>query len=133
MTDKYQANQTTAAFEQPADMKQEDLEAVRKLRDAFNDIKKQLAAVIVGQDQVIEELLIALFSRGHCILEGVPGLAKTLDDQHAGQVAVAGLQPHPVHARPDAVRHHRHRSHRGEPQRPAAASSSSSKGRCSPT
>jgi MoxR-like ATPase len=55
-----------------------DLEAVRKLRDAFNDIKQQLARVIVGQDQVIEELLIALFSRGHCILEGVPGLAKTL-------------------------------------------------------
>ncbi len=55
-----------------------DLEAVRRLRDAFDDIKKQLARVIVGQDQVIEELLIALFSRGHCILEGVPGLAKTL-------------------------------------------------------
>jgi MoxR-like ATPase len=57
---------------------QEDLEAVRTLRDAFNEIKQQLARVIVGQDQVIEELLIALFSRGHCILEGVPGLAKTL-------------------------------------------------------
>src|ERR1700736_5164787 len=56
----------------------DDLEAIRKLRDAFTDIKKQLARVIVGQDQVIEELLIALFSRGHCILEGVPGLAKTL-------------------------------------------------------
>jgi MoxR-like ATPase len=55
-----------------------DLEAVRKLRDAFHEIKKQLARVIVGQDRVIEELLIALFSRGHCILEGVPGLAKTL-------------------------------------------------------
>ncbi len=55
-----------------------DLEAVRRLRDAFSEIKKQLARVIVGQDQVIEELLIALFSRGHCILEGVPGLAKTL-------------------------------------------------------
>lgn len=55
-----------------------DLEAVRKLKDAFVDIKKQLSQVIVGQDQVIEELLIALFSRGHCILEGVPGLAKTL-------------------------------------------------------
>src|SRR5256714_6659366 len=55
-----------------------DLEAVRKLRDGFNDIKRQLGRVIVGQDQVIEELLIALFSRGHCILEGVPGLAKTL-------------------------------------------------------
>ena len=57
---------------------QDDLEAVRRLRDAFDRIKKQLARVIVGQDQVIEELLIALFSRGHCILEGVPGLAKTL-------------------------------------------------------
>jgi MoxR-like ATPase len=56
----------------------DDLEAVRKLKDGFNDIKRQLSRVIVGQDQVIEELLIALFSRGHCILEGVPGLAKTL-------------------------------------------------------
>jgi MoxR-like ATPase len=55
-----------------------DLEAVKKLKDAFSEIKKQLTRVIVGQDQVIEELLIALFSRGHCILEGVPGLAKTL-------------------------------------------------------
>jgi MoxR-like ATPase len=55
-----------------------DLEAVRKLEAAFQDIKRQLSRVIVGQDQVIEELLIALFSRGHCILEGVPGLAKTL-------------------------------------------------------
>jgi MoxR-like ATPase len=61
-----------------ADLAEGDLEAVRKLRDGFNDIKQQLARVIVGQDQVIEELLIALFSRGHCILEGVPGLAKTL-------------------------------------------------------
>src|ERR1700737_185291 len=56
----------------------DDLRAVQKLRDAFDSIKNQLARVIVGQDQVIEELLIALFSRGHCILEGVPGLAKTL-------------------------------------------------------
>jgi MoxR-like ATPase len=64
----------------PADdaLGQDDLEAIRRLRDGFNDIKSQLAKVIVGQDQVIEELLIALFSRGHCILEGVPGLAKTL-------------------------------------------------------
>src|SRR5437667_1376997 len=57
---------------------QDDLESVRRLAQAFNNIKAQLARVIVGQDQVIEELLIALFSRGHCILEGVPGLAKTL-------------------------------------------------------
>jgi len=56
----------------------DDLAAIKKLRDAFTEIKTQLSRVIVGQDQVIEELLIALFSRGHCILEGVPGLAKTL-------------------------------------------------------
>jgi MoxR-like ATPase len=62
----------------PDTLAQDDLEAVRRLRDAFDTIKKQLSRVIVGQDQVIEELLIALFSRGHCILEGVPGLAKTL-------------------------------------------------------
>src|SRR3954463_500465 len=55
-----------------------DLDAVRRLREAYDNIKRQLARVIVGQDEVIEELLIALFSRGHCILEGVPGLAKTL-------------------------------------------------------
>lgn len=55
-----------------------DLAAVKKLQDAFHDIKAQLGRVIVGQDAVIEELLIALFARGHCILEGVPGLAKTL-------------------------------------------------------
>jgi MoxR-like ATPase len=55
-----------------------DLQAVQKLRTAFDSLRDQLSRVIVGQEQVIEELLIALFSRGHCILEGVPGLAKTL-------------------------------------------------------
>src|SRR5215470_5509439 len=57
---------------------QQDLESIRRLRDAFAHIKQQLSRIIVGQDEVIEELLIALFSKGHCILEGVPGLAKTL-------------------------------------------------------
>src|SRR5947208_5215179 len=61
-----------------ADLARDDLEAIRRLKKAFDDIKAQLARVIVGQDEVIEELLIALFSKGHCILEGVPGLAKTL-------------------------------------------------------
>jgi MoxR-like ATPase len=60
------------------ELRQEDLDAVRQLREAYDEIKRQLSRVIVGQDQVIEELLIALFSKGHCMLEGVPGLAKTL-------------------------------------------------------
>ncbi len=67
-----------AATEAAPKLTGDELEASRKLKAGFDEIKRQLARVIVGQDQVIEELLIALFSRGHCILEGVPGLAKTL-------------------------------------------------------
>jgi len=52
--------------------------ALEKLGLARQKIVDQLAQVIVGQSAVIEELLISLFSRGHCLLEGVPGLAKTL-------------------------------------------------------
>jgi MoxR-like ATPase len=52
--------------------------SIEKLGDAHRKIVAQLGQVIVGQTQVIEELLISLFSRGHCLLEGVPGLAKTL-------------------------------------------------------
>jgi len=56
----------------------QDSTSIRKLGDAREKILTQLAQVIVGQSHVIEELLISLFSRGHCLLEGVPGLAKTL-------------------------------------------------------
>jgi len=56
----------------------QDTAAVEKLCDAQQRITEQLSQVIVGQTHVIEELLISLFSRGHCLLEGVPGLAKTL-------------------------------------------------------
>lgn len=53
-------------------------EAIDKLREARERIREQLGKVIVGQLNVIDELLICIFSRGHCLLEGVPGLAKTL-------------------------------------------------------
>jgi MoxR-like ATPase len=56
----------------------EDLLAVEKLNEARNKIKKEIKKVIIGQDRVIDELLIALLSNGHCLLIGVPGLAKTL-------------------------------------------------------
>ena len=55
-----------------------DTTAIDKLGAARQKIIDQLSQVIVGQSDVIEELLISLFSRGHCLLEGVPGLAKTL-------------------------------------------------------
>jgi len=56
----------------------DDREAIARLKDAHTRIKSEIHKVIVGQDQVVEELLLAIFSKGHCILEGVPGLAKTL-------------------------------------------------------
>jgi MoxR-like ATPase len=55
-----------------------DVEAVARLSKAYNDIRAEIAKVIVGQDEVIEQLLVSLLSRGHCLLIGVPGLAKTL-------------------------------------------------------
>jgi MoxR-like ATPase len=56
----------------------DDVQAVVRLHRAYDLIRAELAKVIVGQDEVIDLILIALFARGHVILEGVPGLAKTL-------------------------------------------------------
>jgi MoxR-like ATPase len=56
----------------------DSVDPVDRLDIACRQLREQLARVIVGQQDVIEQLLIALFSRGHCLLEGVPGLAKTL-------------------------------------------------------
>jgi len=55
-----------------------DVQAAAKVREAREKIRGELAKVIVGQEQVIDEMLIALLSRGHALLVGVPGLAKTL-------------------------------------------------------
>src|SRR6185312_9780404 len=56
----------------------DDVQAVHRLREAYQQITAELAKVVIGQRQVIEELLVAMFARGHCLLVGVPGLAKTL-------------------------------------------------------
>ena len=59
-------------------LQDDDVQAVQELNEAYRVITEQVSRVIVGQQQVIEELLIAMFARGHCLLIGVPGLAKTL-------------------------------------------------------
>ena len=67
------------ADETPAEpLQNDDLAAVERLKDAFDQLKAEMGKVIVGQQAVLEELLIAIFARGHCLLIGVPGLAKTL-------------------------------------------------------
>ena len=55
-----------------------EAQAVRDLADAYRQLTEQIGQVIVGQKEVVEQLLTALFSRGHCLLVSVPGLAKTL-------------------------------------------------------
>jgi len=56
----------------------DDVAAVAKCEQAYQRIREELSKVIVGQDEVIEQVLVAMFAKGHALLEGVPGLAKTL-------------------------------------------------------
>jgi MoxR-like ATPase len=55
-----------------------DVADARRLNDAYDKLRNEIAKVIVGQETIVEHMLIALLARGHCLLVGVPGLAKTL-------------------------------------------------------
>jgi MoxR-like ATPase len=55
-----------------------DIAAVDALHQSYNDIKNEISKVVIGQDEVVKSVLISIFSNGHCLLVGVPGLAKTL-------------------------------------------------------
>lgn len=55
-----------------------DVQAMDALREKFDELKKEISTVIYGQDEIITQVLVSLFSRGHVLLIGVPGLAKTL-------------------------------------------------------
>jgi MoxR-like ATPase len=66
------------ALEQEYAMPDEDLARAQEMGRKKNEITAEIRKVIIGQEKVIEEILIALFCRGHCLLVGVPGLAKTL-------------------------------------------------------
>src|SRR6266496_808482 len=55
-----------------------DLDAAREIAEARRAVTLEIGKRIIGQDIVIEHLLVALFARGHCLFVGVPGLAKTL-------------------------------------------------------
>ncbi|TWT53646.1 Holliday junction ATP-dependent DNA helicase RuvB [Rubripirellula amarantea] len=79
LTGRFTSTFTRITLVQPPPIEsQDDLQAAKELVDACERIRQQVSRVVVGQDEVIEQLLIAILSRGHCLLEGVPGLAKTL-------------------------------------------------------
>jgi MoxR-like ATPase len=57
---------------------EDDLQAIARLGEARKKLKQEIARVVVGQEHIVDDLLTALFARGHCLVIGVPGLAKTL-------------------------------------------------------
>lgn len=63
-----------------------EVEAIDALSRVYNNIRQEIAKVIVGQDEVVKSVLISVFSNGHCLLVGVPGLAKTLLVQTVSRV-----------------------------------------------
>jgi len=63
-----------------------EVEAADALKQAYHNIRAEIGKVIVGQDEVVKSVLISIFSNGHCLLVGVPGLAKTLLVQTIAQV-----------------------------------------------
>src|SRR5438552_7109486 len=64
-------------FMNPAN-RESDVQLLESLRDAYRQMRTEIGKVIIGQEQVLDELLMAIFCRGHALLVGVPGLAKTL-------------------------------------------------------
>ena len=72
---------------------------IEYVSSTVDHIRRELSKIVVGQDDPIEQILIALLAEGHALIEGVPGTAKTL--------TVKTLRPHTIHARSDALRHHR--------------------------
>jgi MoxR-like ATPase len=78
---EYQENDVSELNESTiggGDLSNEEVLSAKRLTDAYQAIRKEMARAIVGQEAVLEELLMCIFARGHAILEGVPGLAKTL-------------------------------------------------------
>lgn len=65
-------------FPSAASFSDDDLQALESIKRSTEKIRTELGKVIIGQTEVVEQLLMAIFSQGHCLLEGVPGLAKTL-------------------------------------------------------
>ncbi len=62
-----------------------ELSEVARLQDKFQNLKAEVAKVLVGQEAMLHKLLLGLLAGGHVLLEGVPGLAKTLVGAHARQ------------------------------------------------
>jgi len=80
---------------------QSDVEAIDSLKDAYQRLNSEIGKVIIGQDAVVKDVIISIFSKGHCLLVGVPGLAKTLLVTTISQVL--GLNYNRIQFTPDLM------------------------------
>lgn len=78
-----------------------EVEELDGFKESYERFRKEIAKVIVGQDEVVKNVLISIFSQGHCLLVGVPGLAKTLLVQTIAQSL--GLQFNRIQFTPDLM------------------------------
>src|SRR5688572_33508316 len=77
MAELQKSGNTTAAA-RPGGDNADDLAVITRLREARDRVKQEISKVVIGQNEIIESLLIGLLCRGHILLHGVPGLGKTL-------------------------------------------------------
>lgn len=84
-----------------------DVQAVEQFGERYRRLKSEVGKVIIGQDQVVDLVLMGIFSKGHCLLVGVPGLAKTLLVNTVARSL--GLSFNRIQFTPDLMpsRHHR--------------------------
>ena len=82
-------------------------EAADALASIYKELKQEVGKVIIGQEDVVEKLIIALFCKGHSLLVGVPGLAKNTPHQYGLPGTRPEIQPDPVYPGPDAGRYPR--------------------------
>lgn len=82
-------------------MSKNDVEAINELVKKYQQLRSEIGKVIIGQDEVVRDVLISIFSRGHCLLVGVPGLAKTLLVTTIGRVL--GLTYNRIQFTPDLM------------------------------
>src|SRR3972149_1943531 len=94
-----------------AELGNSDIELVRKLRSGYDAIKGELHKIIIGQDRVLDELLTCIFSRGHALLVGVPGLAKTLMIRSVSQCLTLSFSPCARKIQSSRKAHIRYRRH----------------------
>ena len=95
-----------------------DQARIQRFHEDYRRTREQIQRAIVGHDAIIDGVLTCLFAGGHALLEGVPGLGKTLLIRSLSEAAPSGLLAHPVHPRSDARRRDGNHDRGGERGRP---------------